>query len=188
MIPIRYIGSYRRDFNDLNDLHLSEAKKIGITPLTSRHVVKEAVRKMVKIESNDYLTVQKLNYSIPYLVPEAASLLEDIAEAFCDTLANHNATAYKLKVTSLTRTKEDVRNLKKRNYNATENSAHMFGTTFDISWSKYIKVNPKDTLMLGDDVLKRALASVLRSMRRNKRCYVKHERRQGCFHITARDE
>ena len=33
---IWYNGSYNRDFNDLNDVHLSVAKKIGIEPVSSR--------------------------------------------------------------------------------------------------------------------------------------------------------
>ena len=28
---------------------------------------------------------------------------------------------------------------------------------------------------------------VLRDLKREDRCYVKHERRQGCFHITVKD-
>jgi len=33
---IWFKGSYNRDFNDLNDLHLSSALKIGIEPVSSR--------------------------------------------------------------------------------------------------------------------------------------------------------
>ena len=33
---IWYNGSYNRDFNDLNDVHLAEAKRIGITPASNR--------------------------------------------------------------------------------------------------------------------------------------------------------
>ena len=33
---IWYNGSYNRDFKDLNDLHLAEAKRIGIKPATDR--------------------------------------------------------------------------------------------------------------------------------------------------------
>ena len=29
---------------------------------------------------------------------------------------------------------------------------------------------------------------VLRDLKREERCYVKHERKQGCFHITVREK
>lgn len=32
------------------------------------------------------------------------------------------------------------------------------------------------------------LAMVLRDLKREERCYVKHERKQGCFHITVREK
>ena len=35
---IWYNGSYNRDFNDLNDVHLSVAKKIGIEPVSYTHL------------------------------------------------------------------------------------------------------------------------------------------------------
>lgn len=33
---IWYNGSYNRDFKDLNDVHLAEAKRIGIKPASNR--------------------------------------------------------------------------------------------------------------------------------------------------------
>ena len=37
-----------------------------------------------------------------------------------------------------------------------------------------------------NDTLKWVLSEVLRDMREAKRCYVKYEVKQGCFHLTAR--
>lgn len=184
---IWYDGSYNRDFADLNDVHLVAAQKLGIEPVTSREEAKHATRDMVEIESNDYYEVEELKHSIPFLVPEAAQLLEDIGKNFQDSLAHLNAPVYKIKVTSVTRTVADVKNLKKRNSNSSLNSAHQYGTTFDVSWVRYSKIDEKDTLNIDKDQLKMVLASVLRDLHRTERCYIKHERKQGCFHITARD-
>lgn len=184
---IWYDGSYNRDFNDLNDLHLEAAKQIGIEPIASRDEVKHATKHMVEIETNDYYEVEELTYSIPYLVPEAADLLKDIGRNFQDSLRNLNASIYRIKVTSVTRTMEDVQALKKRNTNSSTNSAHQYGTTFDVSWARYTKVDEKDTLNIDKDHLKMVLASVLRDLHKANRCYIKHERKQGCFHITARE-
>ena len=183
---IKYIGSYNRDFNDLNDVHLEAAKKIGIEPVASREEAEHASKKMVEIKTNDYYEVEELTHSIPYLVPEAANLLKDIGRNFQDSLKNLNASIYRIKVTSVTRTVEDVKDLKKRNSNSSLNSAHQYGTTFDVSWARYTKVDEKDTLNIDKDHLKMVLATVLRDLRKADRCYIKHERKQGCFHITAR--
>lgn len=185
--PIRYIGSYNRDFNDLNDKHLEAAKQIGIKPVSSREEAERATRKMKEIGTNDYYELEKLTHSIPFLVPEAEQLLEDIGRNFQDSLYNLNASLYKIKVTSVTRTVEDVSKLRKRNINSSANSAHQYGTTFDVSWVRYTKIDEKDPLDIDKDQLKMVLASVLRDLQRADRCYIKHERKQGCFHITARE-
>lgn len=184
--PIRYIGSYNRDFRDLNDLHLEAARQIGIQPVASREAARKASKKMDEIQTNAYYEVEELTHSIPFLVPEASGLLKDIGKNFQDSLYNLNAPLYKIKVTSVTRTVEDVKKLKKRNTNSSLNSAHQYGTTFDVSWARYTKVEEKDTLTIGADRLKMVLAAVLRDLKKEGRCYVKHERKQGCFHITAR--
>ena len=185
---IWYNGSYNRDFNDLNDLHLKEAKRIGIQPATSREEVEKIKEEMEEIQTNDYYEVEKLTHSIPYLVPSAAQLLEDIGRNFQDSLCHLNASLYKIKVTSVTRTIEDVKKFGKRNLNASRNSAHRYGTTFDVSWARYTKVDESDTLNIDKERLKMVLAMVLRDLKREERCYVKHERRQGCFHITVREK
>lgn len=183
---IWYSGSYNRDFNDLNPLHLEIAQAIGIKPVANRDEAKHASKKMKEIKTNDYYEIEELKHSIPFLVPEAAQLLEDIGRNFQDSLRNLNASLYRLKVTSVTRTVDDVKNLRRRNTNSSANSAHQYGTTFDVSWVRYTKINEKDTLNIDSDRLKMVLAMVLRDLRREDRCYIKHERKQGCFHITAR--
>ncbi len=185
--PITYIGSYNRDFNDLNDLHIDAAQRIGIDPVSSREEAKKISRKLVEIESCDEYELDKLTHSIPFLVPKAAKLIEDIGNNFNEQLKDLNAPEYKIIVTSVTRTEKDVKKLKKRNGNASNNSAHLYGTTFDVSWVRFKKIDESDTLNIPQDKLKMVLAGVLRDLRKQDRCYIKHERRQGCFHITARD-
>lgn len=182
---IWYDGSYNRDFNDLNDVQLAVAEKIGIKPIHNREEAKHASRKMTEIATCEYYEVEELKHSIPFLIPEAATLLEDIGRNFRDSLRNLNAPQYRIKVTSVTRTVDDVKNLRRRNTNASKNSAHRYGTTFDISWVRFTKME-EDTLDIDGDRLKMVLATVLRDQRRAERCFVKHERKQGCFHITVR--
>ena len=54
---------------------------------------------------------------------------------------------------------------------------------FDITYARFSPVTQHETRQ---DTLKMILAEVLRDFRENKQCYVKYERKQGCFHITVR--
>ena len=66
---IWYNGSYNRDFKDLNDVHLAEAKRIGIKPASNREEAEKVKKEMEEIETNEYYEVEKLTHSIPYLIP-----------------------------------------------------------------------------------------------------------------------
>jgi hypothetical protein len=79
--------------------------------------------------------------------------------------------------------------LRRRNSNASENSAHCYGTTFDVSWKRFQKVEDEDGRPLQDvssDTLKLVLSEVLRDLKKAEKCYIKYELKQGCFHITTR--
>ena len=90
----------------------------------------------------------------------------------------------RLRVTSLTRTENNVKCLRRRNRAATEQSCHRYGTTFDISWTRFDARDSSYIVSLED--LKNILAEVVYDFRRQGRCYAIFERRQGCFHITVR--
>lgn len=186
---IHGVRSFRRSFHDLNDKHLSVARHWGVKPINSLKSVEALSDDLVSILDNDHYVVDKLTYSIPYLVPRASNLLSDIGEAFEDSLVNKGLNPYQVIVTSVMRTKENVRKLRRRNINASNNSAHAYGTTFDISWARFHQVLDEDGRPLekvNNRTLKLVLAEVLRDSKKNKKCYVKYEIKQGCFHITVR--
>ena len=54
---------------------------------------------------------------------------------------------------------------------------------FDIAYNKYASV----TRPVTNDTLKWVLSEVLNDFRSQGRCFIKHEKRQGCFHITEDD-
>ena len=87
------------------------------------------------------------------------------------------------------RTDKDVTKLRRVNSNASENSCHRFGTTFDICYNCFYRVadeNDKGERRIYDGRLKDILSEVLRDQRMMGTCYVRYESRQACFHITAR--
>lgn len=177
-------GVLGRVFNDSNYLHLQAAALIGITPIDSLANAWNLRRPIAKVTSCREYFIDDLTHSHPYLVPEAATLLKEIGAAFKDSMAARGGGDYRVKVTSVLRTQNSVAGLRRRNRNATSASAHLFGTTFDISYSKFICDSV--TVPRTQEDMKNLLAEILADFRRRGRCYIKYERKQACFHITAR--
>jgi len=177
------VGNLARQFNDMQKDHLKYAERLGISPIETLNDAWQVSRPLEKIESGDDFEVDELTHSHPYLVPEAASLLHDVGRRFNDSLMARGGGNYRIKVTSALRTLESVNRLKKRNINSLNRSAHLFGTTFDVSYVKF----PCDSITVArtDGDLKNLLAEILLDLRSEGRCLVKYERKQGCFHITA---
>ncbi|MFT3993291.1 MAG: DUF5715 family protein [Dysgonomonas sp.] len=183
----KFNGSYSKTFNDLQDLHYIAAVENGVGPLVSRTDTVIYKDLLVRIPNElDIFKVDKLKHSVPYLVPKASVLLTDICLNFRDSLIRKKMPLYKLIVTSITRTDDDVKSLSRRNRNASDSSVHRFATTFDIAWTRFEKVNLMEQRNLDDGRLKAVLGQVLHDLRERDRCYVKHERKQACFHITVR--
>ena len=186
---IRGVVSYKRSFPDLNDKHLEVAKTVGIRPLEDREEAESMKEKLTHITDNEFYVVDSLTHSIPFLVPRASALLDTIGSNFLDSLAAKGLNPNQVIVTSVLRTQSDVKRLRRRNGNASANSAHCFGATFDVSWKRFKKVEDEDGRPLqdvGSDTLKLVLSEVLRDLRQAEKCYIKYELKQGCFHITAR--
>ena len=186
---IRGVISYKRSFGDLNDVQLATAKKIGIRPISTREEAEEMKDRLIEIAACERYGLDSLMHSIPYLIPQASALLDTIGVNFLDSLENKGLNPNKIIVTSVTRTKDDVKRLRRTNGNASLNSCHFYGTTFDVSWKRFTKVEDPGGRPMQDvsaDTLKLVLSEVLRDLRKAERCYVKYELKQGCFHITTR--
>lgn len=181
--PFVYFRNFQRTFNDMNGKHLAAARELGIEPLAGAEEIGDASRRLRKVESCRWYEVDKLTHSVPYLVAEAEELLETIGENFRDSLESKGLPDYRIIVTSVLRTDESVAKLRKGNINASANSAHVYGTTFDIAYARYAQESRYETTR---DKLKTVLAEVLQDLRKAERCYVRYEYKQGCFHVTVR--
>lgn len=173
----------REVFNDSNYVQLSAARVNGIDPDKLGDPSKS--KELVPIFSTDLYTVDTMYHSTPYLVPEAALLLEYVAERFSQLMNEHYTShgRYKIIVTSALRTEHSERSLRRVNRNATDTSCHIYGTTFDISSQRYEHVaSGRDTVV---DMCKQMLSLALYELRYEGLCYVKYER-GSCFHITLR--
>lgn len=183
------VSSFQNTFNDLNDVQMESARRWGVSPVANREEADKRMHELVNIECSPYFYVDKLNSSIAYLVPKAAVLLNDIGRNYFDSLQIKGIPLHKVIITSVLRTKDDIRKLRTHNANATENSCHLYGTTFDLCYNRYVTVDDPDNpgrRPVRNDSLKWVLSEVLRDLRQLDRCYVKYEVKQGCFHITVR--
>jgi hypothetical protein len=189
--PVRiWDVKFAQEFNDLNETQLRVAQEIGVPPVKNRAEAEKLKNKLVKLEATDTYIIDSLTSSIPYLIPSAKELLDDIGSAFRDSLAAKGLNPYKLVVSSVLRTEEDVAKLSKNNINAIENSTHCYGTTFDLAYWRYEKI-PELRGRPYEDVppeyLRATLSQVLKDLHdQGNRCFVKYERQQNCFHITVR--
>lgn len=179
---VKGVLSFRDNFPDSNSVQLLSAQRYGVKPVADQRDAEHRKRELVYIGSNPYYDVDRLRSSIPYLVPEAALLLQDIARNFFDSLQVKRLPLNKLLITSVLRSKADVEALRQHNGNATQNSCHLYGTTFDISYNRFHPLYRK----VGGDTLKLVLCEVLNDLRLQGRCYAKYERHQGCLHVTVR--
>ena len=180
--PIRSVRDYRLSFPDSQAIQIVAAEHWGVKPVQNRADAEKRKKELVYVGESPYYHVDRLSSSIPYLVPRAATLLQDIGEAFYDSLYVKGVPFNQLIVTSVLRSMDDVARLQRHNQNATERSCHLFGTTFDICYNRYHPISRE----VRNDTLKWVLSEVLRDKRNEGRCYIKYEVKQGCFHMTVR--
>ena len=183
--------NYATLFNDQNGVQLKSAAQFGIKqPLKNRNEADDVKDGLVRIRSNSHYRIAKLTHSIPYLTNGAAELLDMIGKNFLDSLESKGLNPNKIIVTSVLRTQEDIKKLQKSgNPNSVSNSAHCYATTFDIAYAYYDKTwfkNFRFCESVEAETLQKVLGEVLRDLRKQKKCYVKYEVRQRCFHITTR--
>lgn len=183
------VPNFGKAFPDQNDVQLASATRHGVKAVIDRDDAERRKAELVYVGSSPFYHVDNLKSSIPYLVPRAAELLQDIGRTFFDSLQTKQIPLHKIIVTSVLRSKADVAKLRSHNGNATENSCHLYGTTFDICYNRYKTVEDPEGAprrRVRNDTLKWVLSEVLDDMRQNHRCLVKYEVHQGCFHITVK--
>lgn len=175
------------EFNDLNPEQLATAEMLGIDPISDRETITalNLKDKLMDISQLHFLNMsEQMTHSVPYLIPRAARLINHISESFRDSLSVKGYKPYNLVVTSVLRTEEDLSRLRRSNGNASANSCHRYGTTFDISYRRFF--DPSTKTDVEDERLKHILSEVLRDYHDKALCYIKYEYKQSCFHITCR--
>lgn len=188
--PIGTVGVDR--YRDFNAVQLKHAKHGGISPINTNKDFENEIAalvkddKLVEISDNSYYRICPLTHSHPYLTPVAEQFLEDLGKRFQQKLEEKDLPDYYFQISSLLRTKENQRRLSRSNGNATTNSSHMYGTTFDIPYFTLVK----RTLLweeaeVTDGRASRLLSEAIGELRKEGRCVAVTERNEACFHITV---
>ena len=163
-------NGYSNAFRDRNAKHLKAAKcwkkkKQLALPVDSLDDLKQVDG--LEPFSSDVVVVDPMSHSRALLLPEANELLEELGREFQAELKKRNLPKHRLIVTSMTRSKESQAQLEKTNVNAASDTAHWYGTTFDITYKRYQKSPLSQQKTEGRD-LKNALEKVLSDLRKSK--------------------
>lgn len=176
--------------NDKNEVHLLHAHKNGLkNPFTTNGQFEFELQKyiengiLVKVTDNGFYHVKKLTHSHPYLIPECVDMLNEIAYKFRKRNKEKKLNNYAIVLTSLLRTDETQVKLSRRNGNATGNSAHIYGTSVDISYKNFYNLDT-DTLESSWEAIQE-LTKTLVEMRKECKLLAVRERKQSCFHVTV---
>ena len=187
-VQVGYSGTsinYSKIFNDGQNRHLKAAKAVGLKKLPeTRDDLFEMSDFIEKVKNCRAYSLARMDYSAPYLRPNAKAALGMIGTAFRDSLKSKGLPDYRILVTSILRTRADIDKLQSSNSVAVNNSCHCYGTTFDISYKQYEPLSLFRSMSQYD--LKKVLGEVLLDQMRDENIYVKHEISQSCFHITSR--
>ena len=177
--------NYPRIFNDLNDIQLVAARANGTPHTLTVEELEVGKYGLKRIETNELYKVDPLTHSAPYLVPKAKDFLDELGEAFQDSLYNRGYDRrHRFIVTSVYRTENHIKRLRRSgNVNASKNSCHQYGTTVDIT---YVRFDKPEEHCANDPKLLQLLMQTVYDMHQAGRCYVKYERKQSCLHITVR--
>ena len=179
-----------KKLNDQNEIHLIHAQKNGLKKTFDTNA--EFLSKLdslknkfilVEVTETPYYQLKSLTHSQPYLIPEAVDMLNEIGYRFQQRLAEKKYNNYRFRITSLLRTEETQNNLSHRNSNASSHSAHLYGTTVDISYKNFYNTK-KDTIESSYEAVQ-TLTKVLIEMRQECKFLAVRERKQSCFHITV---
>lgn len=179
--------NYAESLTDRLHHYLDHSFKEGIRFIPNR--IQEVIPsvnsgKLMWVGPTVYYELDTMYYSYPYLTPKAVSFLEELGERFHAKLENTGLECSRFTLTSLLRTTHSVNRLRKRNRNSVKNSAHLHGTTFDVSYKTFFRDRPLTETEA--EFLKYVLGKCIWEMRNEGKCWATYETWQTCFHVVVK--
>jgi hypothetical protein len=142
-------------------------------------------KKLVELKPTNGYVLDTMKYSFPFAIPETKVFIDTLASRFQAKLVNTDLAGMRLVITSVLRTESSVKQLMRFNRNAIRRSAHLHGTTFDVSYASYDFKRPVSAAEA--DYLREVLALALFELRAERKCWVTYELYQTCFHVVTRE-
>lgn len=178
---------YSRRLNDRIPEYSAEAALTGIEKCADASDIGRRImaRKLFRVKGGTTFIIEDMSYSYPYLTRNSRELLNEIGRRFKEKIAEDGLKGSRFFVTSMTRTTEKLKGLGRLNGNVSDNSPHLNGNAFDISYAHFsfrkFYVTECDKWYM-----KEALAEVIWKLKEEKRCWATYEKKQGCFHVVYR--
>jgi hypothetical protein len=140
---------------------------------------------LVRVRTGRRYVLDRMLFSYPAVTRESKSLLDEIARRFREKASEKGLPGARFYITSMTRKTDDLKNLRRLNTNSSENSPHLYGNAFDISYKRF---SAHKLILTSCDIqfLKEVLAEVIWQVRNEDKCWATYERMQNCYHIVAR--
>jgi hypothetical protein len=178
---------FSKRLNDRIVDYYFQADNTGIVLCNTKDDINDRIREreLFRVRSGNLYLVAEMNDSYPYVTRESRKLIKEIGKRFKKKIGEYGLKGSRFVVTSMTRTTDNMKELKKSNGNVSDNSPHLNGNAFDISYARFSLRKLFDT-PCDDWYLKEALAEVIWQLRGEKKCWATYERTQGCFHIVAK--
>ncbi len=171
-------------FDDGVDKHREVTRYSSLkTPARNLSQIRQFVAdgQLASLGNGDGYLLAKMTYSYPYLTVKSVDFVDELGAAYRDACKKKGVPYRPFVITSALRTHESVARLTRVNRNAIKESAHLYGTTFDISWRGFGPGKTPSQKNLN------VLIEVLDGFRQSGNCYVKYERQQACFHVTVNE-
>ncbi len=178
---------FSRKLTDRIPDYSAQARLTGIRACSDEKDLAKRVMtgQLVRVRKGSNYRVESMEHSYPYLTRDTRRLLNEIARRYGKKIGKDGLKGSRFIITSMTRTSENIKGLGKTNGNASENSPHLNGNAFDISYARFdirkYKVTECDKWYM-----KEALAEVIFELRKEKKCWATYEKQQGCFHVVSR--
>ncbi len=178
---------YSKKLNDRIVDYSASARSAGIEKCSDENdIIKRiSARQLLRVKSGRYYEIGKMEYSYPYLTRDSKKLLNEIARRFRKKINKEGLKGSRFIITSMTRTTDKIHGLGKTNGNASENSPHLYGNAFDISYARF-RIRKFRVTECDEWYMKEALAEVINQLKQEKRCWATYEKQQGCFHVVSR--
>lgn len=182
-----YQQVYSRNLNDRIPEYLEQSRSAGIEKCSDEGDISRRISsgELLRVRSGRSFVIEDMTHSYPYLTRDSKKLLKEIGKRFKEKVDRDGLRGSKFIITSMTRTTEKMTGLGKRNINLSDNSPHLYGNAFDISYARFefmkLYITECDKWYL-----KEAIAEVLFELKQEKKCWATYEKQQGCFHVVSR--